>query len=102
MSVSNVDEAEEAQALGATYLGAGPIWPTPSKPDAVAPIGVTGLAAICSSVRIPVVAIGGIDARNAPACIAAGAAGVAVVRAAYDAAAVLAAVDQALAASARS
>jgi thiamine monophosphate synthase len=37
-------------------------------------------------VAIPVVAIGGIDASNAAACIEAGAAGVAVIRAARDAA----------------
>jgi thiamine monophosphate synthase len=39
-------------------------------------------------VAIPVVAIGGIDASNARACIDAGAAGVAVIRAARDAAAI--------------
>ncbi len=42
-------------------------------------IGVDALAAICAAVRIPVVAIGGITAENSPPCIAAGAAGVAVV-----------------------
>ncbi len=86
VSVSTVDEAADAQSLGAAYLGAGPVWATPSKLDAVAPIGLAGLAAVCAAVRIPVVAIGGIDATNAPLCIEAGAAGVAVVRAAADAA----------------
>ena len=46
--------------------------------------------------RVPVVAIGGVDASNAADCIRAGAAGVAVVRAAQDAAALRAAVDAAL------
>ena len=101
LSVSTVDQAEDAQALGAAYLGAGPVWPTPTKVDAVDPIGVAGLAAICAAVRLPVVAIGGIDAGNAAACIEAGAAGVAVVRAAADAAAVRSVVDGALASSAR-
>ncbi len=101
VSVSSLDEAEDAQALGAAYLGAGPVWATPTKTDAVPPIGVLGLTAICAAARLPVVAIGGIDATNAAACIAAGAAGVAVVRAAYHAAAVRAVVDGALAASAR-
>jgi thiamine monophosphate synthase len=52
-------------------------------------------------VRIPVVAIGGVDAANAGRCIGAGAAGVAVVRAARDAPGVRASVDAALAASVR-
>ena len=45
---------------------------------------------------IPVVAIGGIDDSNAAECIRAGAAGVAVIRAAKDAAALRAVIDAAL------
>jgi len=96
ISVADVDEAEDAQALGAAYLGAGPVWATPTKRDAAPPIGIPGLAAICAAARVPVVAIGGVDAGNAASCIGAGAAGVAVVRAARDAARVRAAVDAAL------
>ena len=81
ISVSTLDEAVRADA---DYLGAGPVWATPSKLDAEPPIGLHGLRAICSAVSVPVVAIGGIDAGNAGACIAAGAAGVATVRAAAD------------------
>jgi thiamine-phosphate pyrophosphorylase len=87
-SASNVDEAKAGEALGAAYIGAGPIWETPTKPNADPPIGLDGLAEICGAVSIPVVAIGGIDAGNAAECIAAGAFGVAVVRAAADARAV--------------
>ena len=83
-SASSVDEAVSGEKLGAAYLGAGPIWATPSKPDAGPPIGLEGLREICKAVSIPVVAIGGVDASNAADCIAAGAAGVAVVRAAAD------------------
>jgi thiamine-phosphate pyrophosphorylase len=101
LSVSTVDEAEDAQALGAAYLGAGPVWSTPTKPDAVRPIGLEGLARICAAARVPVIAIGGVDAGNAAACIDAGASGVAVVRAAVDAVAVRSAVDTALASSVR-
>jgi thiamine-phosphate pyrophosphorylase len=82
ISASGVDEARVGEQLGAAYIGAGPVWATPSKPDADPPIGLDGLREICGSVSIPVVAIGGIDATNAADCIAAGAAGVAVVRAA--------------------
>jgi thiamine-phosphate pyrophosphorylase len=85
----------EAVATDADYLGVGPVWETPSKPDAEPPIGLAALAAICAAVDVPVVAIGGIDASNAAACIEAGAAGVAVIRAAADAA-LRKAVDEAL------
>ena len=74
--------------MGAAYIGAGPVWETPTKPDADPPIGLEGLARICEAVSIPVVAIGGIDATNAADCLRAGAAGVAVVRAAADAKAI--------------
>jgi thiamine-phosphate pyrophosphorylase len=87
-SAATIDEALAGEELGATYVGAGPIWPTPTKPDADPPIGLDGLAEICGAVSVPVVAIGGIDATNASQCIEAGAAGVAVVRAASDAKAV--------------
>jgi thiamine-phosphate pyrophosphorylase len=80
-SVSTLAQALESDA---DYLGAGPIWRTPSKTDAGRAIGVAGLRAICEAVELPVVAIGGIDAANASECIRAGAAGVAVVRAATD------------------
>ena len=85
LSASTLEEAREAESA-AYYIGAGPIWETPSKADADPAIGLTGLSEICAAVRIPVIAIGGIDATNAADCIRAGAAGVAVVRAAGDAA----------------
>jgi thiamine-phosphate pyrophosphorylase len=95
ISATSVYEAIAAVEQGAGYVGAGPIWATPSKPDAGSPIGVDGLAAICEVVRVPVVAIGGIDASNAGDCMRAGAKGVAVVRACADARGVRAAVDAA-------
>jgi thiamine-phosphate pyrophosphorylase len=95
LSAASVEEAEAAAERGAAYIGAGPVWPTPSKPDADPPIGLEGLSGICAAVSVPVVAIGGVDAGNAGACLSAGAAGVAVVRAAADAAAVRAALDAA-------
>jgi thiamine-phosphate pyrophosphorylase len=91
----SVASVEEALAADADYLGAGPVWETPSKPDADPPIGLEGLRRICCAVELPVVAIGGIDATNAAACIEAGAAGVAVIRAATDPA-LREAVDEAL------
>jgi thiamine-phosphate pyrophosphorylase len=88
ISATTVEEAKRGEELGAAYLGVGPIWETPTKPDADPPIGLEGLRKICEAVSVPVIAIGGIDASNAAACKAAGAAGVAVVRAASDAEAV--------------
>ncbi|HEU5363820.1 MAG TPA: thiamine phosphate synthase [Gaiellaceae bacterium] len=85
----------QVEGIDADYLGAGPVWATPSKDDAGAPIGLDGLRRICAAATVPVVAIGGVDAANAPACIDAGAAGVAVIRAATDPA-LRRAVDEAL------
>jgi thiamine-phosphate diphosphorylase len=95
ISAANVYEAIAGVEQGADYIGAGPVWATPTKADAGAPIGVDGLAAICETVVVPVVAIGGIDASNARDCLNAGAAGVAVVRASADARGVRAVVDAA-------
>jgi thiamine-phosphate pyrophosphorylase len=95
LSATNLPEARAAESR-ADYIGAGPVWATPSKPDADPPIGLDGLREICAGVSTPVVAIGGIDALNAADCIRAGAAGVAVIRAARDAAALRRAIDAAL------
>jgi thiamine-phosphate diphosphorylase len=94
LSASTVEEAKAAAA--ADYIGAGPVWKTPSKADADPAIGLDGLQGICDAVSVPVVAIGGVDASNAADCMRAGAAGVAVIRAARDAAALREAIDEAL------
>jgi thiamine-phosphate pyrophosphorylase len=94
LSAASVEEA--AAATLADYIGAGPVWATPSKTDADPPIGLDGLAEICRAVDVPVVAIGGVDASNAAECIRAGAAGVAVIRAARDAANLCRALDEAV------
>ena len=95
LSAASVEDAVAAERNGATYIGAGPVWETPSKTDADPAIGLKGLTVICSAVEVPVVAIGGVNASNAADCIRAGAEGVAVIRAAHDAAAVLEAIDAA-------
>jgi thiamine-phosphate diphosphorylase len=53
------DLARSAAAAGATYVGSGAVFATPTKPEAVV-IGMTGLQAVVAAVKIPVVAIGGI------------------------------------------
>ncbi len=80
-SAVNFEQAVEADA---DYLGVGPVWETPSKEDADPALGLDELARIAVAVSVPVIAIGGIDASNAADCIRAGAAGVAVIRAATD------------------
>jgi thiamine-phosphate pyrophosphorylase len=95
LSASSLAEARAADGV-ADYVGAGPVWATPSKPDADPAIGLEGLREICAALTTPVVAIGGVDASNAADCIRAGAAGVAVIRAAREAAALRRAIDEAL------
>lgn len=81
VSASNLNEALLAVDAGADYLGVGPIFPTPSKEDAVEPIGLKGLTKIRNQVNIPIVAIGGINLKNVVDVIRAGADGVAVISA---------------------
>jgi thiamine-phosphate pyrophosphorylase len=80
-SAGTVDTALAAQAAGADYIGVGPVYPTASKIDARPVIGLEHLLSICRAVRVPVIAIGGIDDSRVPAVMAAGAAGVAVISA---------------------
>ncbi len=81
VSACSVEEARRAEADGADYIGASPIFATPTKPDAPEAMGIEGLRALVRAVGIPVVAIGGVNAENAAEIIAAGASGVAVVSA---------------------
>jgi thiamine-phosphate pyrophosphorylase len=94
LSASSLAEAREADG-GADYVGVGPVWATPSKPDAEPPLGLEGLREVCAAVSTPVVAIGGIDPGNAADCVRAGATGVAVIRSARQAAALMRAIDEA-------
>ncbi|MFM0518914.1 MULTISPECIES: thiamine phosphate synthase [Caballeronia] len=83
LSVSNPDETADAQKLAGVidYLGAGPVYATPTKTDASTPCGIDGLAEICAAARLPTVAIGGIQAHNAADVMRAKPAGLAVVSA---------------------
>ena len=81
ISATTREEAERAWAEGADYLGVGPVFVTPTKPDAVPPIGIEGLREIREAVDLPIVAIGGIDEDNARAVLEAGADGIAVISA---------------------
>lgn len=80
-SAGTVDEAIEAEAEGASYLGVGCIYGTASKADAGDPVGPARLAEIRAAVSLPLVAIGGVTAARVPELVAAGADGVAVISA---------------------
>ena len=79
VSVKNIDEAKKAEAEGADYIGAGSVFETSSKSDAGKPIGLDILAKICDSVKIPVIAIGGINLDNVEKVIETGIKGIAVI-----------------------
>ncbi|BAN22917.1 thiamine phosphate synthase [Caballeronia insecticola] len=83
LSVSNLAETEDAARLAGIvdYLGAGPVYATPTKTDASAPCGIDGLATIVAAAHLPTVAIGGIQAHNAADVMRAKPAGLAVVSA---------------------
>ncbi|MGO5066592.1 MULTISPECIES: thiamine phosphate synthase [unclassified Clostridium] len=78
VSIHSVNEAIEAMKLGATYIAAGHIFATDCK-KALPPRGLGFLSSICSSVHIPVYAIGGISPTNAEKAINAGAEGVCIM-----------------------
>ena len=76
-SIEDVSAAERAEA---NYAFFGPVFDTPAKRKFGAPQGIAKLKAACGAVKIPVIAIGGIDATNAAECLRAGAAGIAAIR----------------------
>ncbi|EMA19685.1 MULTISPECIES: thiamine phosphate synthase [Haloarcula] len=83
-SVSTVEDAREAAAAGADYLGVGAVFATGSKDDIdddEYAVGTDRVAAIAEAVDIPFVGIGGITAENAAEVVEAGADGVAVITA---------------------
>ncbi|MCL5061943.1 MAG: thiamine phosphate synthase [Nitrospiraceae bacterium] len=77
ISTRNVQEAVEAERDGADYIGFGSIFLTTTKEDTVLQ-GLDALRRIRQSVKIPVVAIGGINTDNVKAVFDAGCDGVAV------------------------
>ncbi len=77
VSCHSVDEVRRAEAEGADYVFFSPVFRPLSKAPYGPPQGLTVLAEACRAVSIPVLALGGIQAGNVEACLAAGAAGVA-------------------------
>ncbi len=75
VSCHTIDELQSAEREGADFAVYGPVFPSVTK--SLTPIGIKSFQLAVSSVRLPVYALGGVTAENAPQCIAAGAAGVA-------------------------
>ncbi len=80
LSASNAEELA-AVPEGVDYVGIGPVYPTGTKLDASAVTGLPVFAELVASTKLPVVAIGGINADNCMPLFAAGTQGVAVVSA---------------------
>jgi thiamine-phosphate pyrophosphorylase len=102
---ASAHSAAEASALlgsGADYVTISPIFLSISKPGYGPAIGLDGLAEIAARVPGPVIALGGINAANAPLCLSAGASGIAVMGEVMRAADPQAVVEAMLAAISRS
>jgi len=74
-----LEQVREADYTSADYIAFGPIFPTASKQNPDAVVGLEGLRAARRATRKPLVAIGGITVQNARAVIEAGADSVAVI-----------------------
>lgn len=81
LSVENAEQVRGAWGQPVDYLGVSPVFTTPSKHDTAPALGLGGLAALRALTDLPLIAIGGIDLDNAAQVMAAGADGLAVVRA---------------------
>ena len=79
-STHSLDQALAAQHEGADYIGFGPIFATPTKPD-YAPIGLADIKRVHADVSLPIFCIGGINIGNLQSVIDAGAKRVVMVSA---------------------
>lgn len=83
-TAKTVEQARQAEADGADYLGVGAVFPSPTKENALR-ITRERLREICAAVKLPAVAIGGINRDNMAELAGTGIAGVAVVSALFGA-----------------
>jgi thiamine-phosphate pyrophosphorylase len=79
-STHSLEQARAAEREGADYIGFGPIFATPTKPD-YAPIGLENIRRVHAEVNLPIFCIGGINIDNLQSVIDAGAKRVVMVSA---------------------
>ena len=79
-STHTLEQARAAEGEGADYIGFGPIFPTPTKPD-YAPVGLEDIRRVHAEVTLPIFCIGGINIDNLQSVIDAGAKRVVMVSA---------------------
>lgn len=82
VSAGNLQEAKEAERVGADYIGVGAVFHTDTKKDATS-LTMDQLKEICEAVSIPVVAIGGISVDNALELKGSGVDGICVISAIF-------------------
>jgi thiamine-phosphate pyrophosphorylase len=78
VSCHSLEEALAAVSAGGDYIVLGPIFATPSKLAYGLPLGLGKLREVAARVRIPLLALGGIDVQRVKACLAAGATGISI------------------------
>jgi thiamine-phosphate pyrophosphorylase len=84
ISTHSLNQAVSAARQGADYVSVGPVFGTPSKPG-IKPVGIELLRRVKKKVKVPIVAIGGINQSNIHKIKKAGIERVAVIRAVVSA-----------------
>jgi len=79
VSTHSIAEAKAAEEGGADFIVCGPVYHTPSKLAYGAPLGLDRFAEVCEAVKIPVLALGGINLSNFREPLRRGAAGIAAI-----------------------
>ena len=79
LSTHTLAEASAVDPAALDYITASPVFLTASKPGHGPALGLEGLAAFARASAVPVIALAGIDAETAPACLGAGAKGIALM-----------------------
>ena len=77
-STHSLAQAIAAERKGADYIGVGPLFATPTKPD-YEPVGLELVAQVAAKVRVPQFCIGGVNEETLPAVLAAGARRIVIV-----------------------
>lgn len=79
VSTHSITEAKAAEAGGADFIVCGPVYHTPSKLAYGDPLGLERFAEVCEAVKIPVLALGGINLSNFREPLRRGASGIAAI-----------------------